>query len=153
LENQHHQHHLLQVTATYAAPPAPSVARKSNKRYTKWFSIEPNWALHQFLSKFDTTWHFNTRMFLYTYYIHVTPVTGTNMLIWKTGARRAGPNFFMCVPFSVFCVLLWKCVLYCLHRVSTKCVLYCCHQVSTKCVMYCCHRVLTKCVLYCFCCT
>jgi hypothetical protein len=25
-------------------------------------------------------------MFLYTYYIHVTPVTGTNMLIWKTGA-------------------------------------------------------------------
>jgi hypothetical protein len=33
-KNQRHQPHLLHVTATHAAPPAPSVARKSNTRYT-----------------------------------------------------------------------------------------------------------------------
>lgn len=39
--------------------------------------------LHRLVWNFDTTLHSNTGVFLYTYYIDFTPVTGKNMLFFE----------------------------------------------------------------------
>jgi hypothetical protein len=45
--------------------------------------------LHRSISNYDTTLHSNKSMFSYTYYIHVTPVTGQKMLFSRKPLKPA----------------------------------------------------------------